>query len=157
MAADADQPGLGGSLNMAERKFARDAGTVWGLVLDHLVDKHIEAAAAMKINPEVGVARTPEGIVVTSMELVLHVLLNSVGNYTIEGYQPCMEQSICVNYLGMDWGPKYERQSTPANAAIGRVTRKQAFDLAVRETRAALMTVPAPNGIIDIQAVSDVV
>ena len=157
MSADADQPGLSNTLNVAERKFARDAGTVWGLMLEHLVDKHVETAAAMKINPEGGVARTPEGIVVTSKELVLQVLLNPDGNYTIEGYQPRMEQSIGVIYLGMDWGPEYERQSTPANAAIGRVTRREAFELAVKETRAALAAVPAPGGVLDIQAVSDVV
>jgi hypothetical protein len=157
MSANADQTGLGNTLNVTERKVARDAGTVWGLVLDHLVEKHVEAAAAMKINPEGGVARTPEGIVVTSKELVLQVLLNADGNYTIEGYQPRMEQSIGVIYLGMDWGPEYERQSTPANAAIGRVTRREAFELAVKETRSALATVPALNGVIDIQAVSDVV
>ena len=154
MPADADQSSPG---NVAERKFARDAGTVWGMILDHLVDKHVESAAAMKINPDGGVARTPEGVVVTSKELVLLVLLNADGNYTIEGYQPRMEQSIGVIYLGMDWGPEYERQSTPANAAIGRVTRREAFDLAVKETRAALATAPVPNGIVDIQAISDVV
>ena len=157
MSADRDQPGLSNSLNVSERKVARDAGTVWGLVLDHLVDKHVQAAAAMKINPEGGVARTPDGIVVTSKDLVLQVLLNADGNYTIEGYQPRMEQSIGVIYLGMDWGPEYERQSTPANAAIGRVTRKEAFELAVKETRAALTTVPSLDGVVDIQAVSDVV
>ncbi|MGA7805377.1 hypothetical protein [Bradyrhizobium sp.] len=157
MAADPDRPGLAGAPDKAERRAARDAGTVWGLVLDHFVDKHLEAAAAMKINPDGGVARTPEGVVVTSKELVLQVLLNSEGNYTVEGYQPRMQESIGVIYLGMDWGPEYERQSTPANAAIGRVTRREAFDLALKETRAALTTVPAPNGIIDIQAVSDVV
>jgi hypothetical protein len=154
MSADADQPSPS---NGAERKFARDAGTVWGLILDHLVDKHVGAAAAMKINPEGGVARTPDGVVVTSKELVQQVLLNADGNYTIEGYQERMEKSIGVIYLGMDWSPEYERQSTPANAAIGRVSRREAFDLAVKETRAALATVPAPNGIVDIQAVSDVV
>ena len=154
MPTDADQSSPG---NVAERKFARDAGTVWGMILDHLVDKHVESAAAMKINPDGGVARTPEGVVVTSKELVLQVLLNADGNYTIEGYQPRMEQSIGVIYLGMDWGPEYERQSTPANAAIGRVTRREAFDLAVKETRAALATAPVPNGIVDIQAISDVV
>jgi hypothetical protein len=157
MSADADQSGLGGALNKIERKTAQDAGTVWGLMLDHFVDKHLEAAAAMKIEPEGGVARTPEGVVVTSKELVLQVLLNADGNYTIEGYQPRMQQSIGVIYLGMDWGPEYERQSTPANTAIGRVTRREAFELALKETRTALTTVPAPSGIIDIQAVSDVV
>ena len=118
---------------------------MWGLVLNHLTEKHTQSVAETRVNPEGGVARTPDGIVVTSKELVLQVLLNADGNYTIEGYQPRMEQSIGVIYLGMDWGPEYERQSTPANAAIGRVTRKEAFELAVKETRAALTTVPAKS------------
>src|SRR5258708_31431697 len=154
MPANADQSGLSNTLNVTERKVARDAGTVWGLMLDHFVDKHVQAAAAMKINPEGGVARTPEGIAVTSKELVLQVLLNPDGNYTIEGYQPRMEQSIGVIYLGMDWGPEYERQATPANTAIGRVRRREAVELAVKETRAALATVPAPHRVIHIHAVS---
>ena len=143
MSADADQPSSG---NVAERKFARDAGTVWGMILDHLVDKHVESAAAMKINPEGGVARTPEGVVVTSKELYLQVLLNADGNYTNDGYQKRMEQSFGAIFLGMDWGPEYEKESTPANAAIGSVTRRDAFEVTLKETRAALPTVPAPIG-----------
>ncbi len=157
MSPNADAPGLAETLNKLGRKVVRDTNTVWGLMLDHFADKHAEAVAGMRVNPEGGVARTPEGVVVTSKEMVMKVLLNADGNYTIEGYQPRMQESIGVIYLGMDWGPEYERQSTPANAAIGRVTRKEAFDRALFETRAALATVPAPDGIIDIQAVSDVV
>ena len=87
----------------------------------------------------------------------MQVLLNADGNYTIEGYQPRMQESIGVIYLGMDWGPEYVKQSTPANTAIGRVTRREAFELALKETRAALAPLPDPGGITDIQAVSDTV
>lgn len=157
MSPNADAAGLTDTLNKMGRKVVRNANTVWGLMLDHFADQHAKAVAGMRIDPEGGVARTPEGIVVTSKELVMKVLLNADGNYTIEGYQPRMTESIGVIYLGMDWGPEYERQSTPANAAIGRVTRREAFDRALTETRATLATVPATDGIIDIQAVSDVV
>ena len=156
MSPNDDRPGLSDALNKLARTVTRDASTVWGMMLQQLTDKHVKAAAAWMINPEGGVARTPEGIVVTSKELVMQVLLNSEGNYTIEGYQPRMKESIGVIYLGMDWGPEYVKQSTPANAAIGRVTRREAFELALKETRAALAALPDPN-VIDIQEVSDIV
>jgi hypothetical protein len=138
---------------------AEGLSTMWGLVLDHLVDKHAAAAAAGMVNPEGGVARLSEGggVVVTSKELYLQVLLNADDNYTNAGYQKRMEQSFGAIYLGMDWGPEYEKQATPANAAIGRITRRDAFEVTLKETRAALPSVPAPSGIVDIQALSDIV
>ena len=102
-------------------------------------------------------ARTADGVVVTSKELYLQVLLNADDNYTNAGYQKRMEQSFGPIFLGMDWGPEYEKESTPANAAIGSVTRREAFEITLKETRAALPTMPAPGGIVDIQALSDVV
>src|ERR1700759_2721474 len=131
--------------------------TMWGLVLDHLVDKHAQAVAATRLNPEGGVARTADGVMVTSKELYLQVLLNADGNYTNAGYQKRMEQSFGPIFLGMDWTPEYEKESTPANAAIGRVTRRDAFEVTLKEARAALPTVLAPGGIVDIQALSDIV
>src|ERR1700753_4295286 len=79
MSSDYDQSALKGSA------IAGGLSTMWGLVLDHLVDKHAQAVAATRVNPEGGVARTPEGIVVTSKELYLQVLLNADGNYTNAG------------------------------------------------------------------------
>jgi hypothetical protein len=130
---------------------------MWGLVLDHLVDKHNQAVATTRVNPEGGVARTADGVVVTSKELYLQVLLNADGNYTNAGYQKRMEQSFGPIFLGMDWTPEYVKESTPANAAIGRVTRRDAFEVTLKEARAALPTVPAPGGIVDILALSDIV
>jgi hypothetical protein len=151
MSADVDQPGK------EARPIAGGASAMWGLVLDHLVDKHAQAVAATRVNPDGGVARTPDGVVVTSKELYLQVLLNADNNYTNAGYQQRMSQSFGPIFLGMDWGPEYEKESTPTNAAIGKVTRREAFDISLRETRTALPSVPAPGGIIDIQALSDIV
>src|SRR5260370_36914154 len=67
-----------------------------------------------------------------------------------------MNQSIGLIYLGMDWGPEYVKQSTKSNEAIGRVTRKEAFDFALKETRAALAALPDPAD-FDIVKVSDTV
>lgn len=131
--------------------------TMWGLVLDQLADKHAQAVAATRVNPEGGVARTSEGVVVTSKELYLQVLLNADDNYTNAGYQKRMEQSFGPIFLGMDWTPEYVKESTPANAAIGRVTRRDAFEVTLKETRTALPAVPAPGGMVDILALSDIV
>src|ERR1700760_3437480 len=134
------------------KAIARGLSTMWGLVLDHLVDKHAQAVAATRVNPEGGVARTPDGAVVTSKELYLQVLLNADDYYTNAGYQERMSQSFGPIFLGMDWGAEYEKESTPANAAIGKITRREAFEIALKETRTALPTTPAPAGILDIQA-----
>jgi hypothetical protein len=151
MSSDTDQSALKG--NAIEGGLS----AMWGLVLDRLVDKHAQAVAATRVNPEGGVARTPDGVVVTSKELYLQVLLNADDNYTNAGYQKRMEQSFGPIFLGMDWTPEYVKESTPANAAIGRVTRRDAFEVTLREARAALPSVPAPGGIVDIQALSDIV
>jgi hypothetical protein len=143
MSSDTDQSAMKGNA------IKGGLSAMWGLVLDHLVDKHAQAVAATRVNPEGGVARTPDGVVVTSKELYLQVLLNADDNYTNAGYQKRMEQSFGPIFLGMDWTPEYVKESTPTNAAIGRVTLKEA--------RAALPSVPAPGGIVDIQALSDIV
>jgi hypothetical protein len=149
MSSDTDQSALKG------KAIEGGLSTMWGLVLDHLVDKHAQAVAATRVNPEGGVARTPEGVVVTSKELYLQVLLNADDNYTNAGYQKRMEQSFGPIFLGMDWTPEYVKESTPINAAIGRVTRRDAFEVTLKEARAALPSLPAPGGIVDIQALSD--
>jgi hypothetical protein len=156
MSQNADAPGLIDTLSTLERKAAESASTLWGVMLDHLSDNHAKAVAARKVDPEGGVARTPDGVVVTSKELVMQVFLNAEGIYSVSGYQERMSKSIGPIYLGMDWGPEYERLSTAANAAIGRVTRREAFDFALKETRSALTALPDPRA-FDIQAISDTV
>ena len=151
MSADFDQ------LAKHARAAAGGASAMWGLVLNHLTEKHTQSIAETRVNPEGGVARTADGVVVTSKELYLQVLLNADGNYTNAGYQERMSQSFGPIFLGMDWGPEYEKESTPASAAIGKITRREAFEITLRETRAALPSAPAPAGILDIQALSDVV
>jgi len=151
MSSNTDQSALKG------KAIEGGLSAMWGLMLDHLVDKHAQAVAATRVNPEGGVARTAEGVVVTSKELYLQVLLNADDNYTNAGYQKRMEQSFGPIFLGMDWTPEYVKESTPTNAAIGRVTRRDAFEVTLKEARAALPSVPAPGGIVDIQALSDIV
>src|SRR5476651_2690637 len=156
MSPNADGPGLIDALGKFGRTTAQGIGSAWGMMLDHLSEKHAKTAAAWAENQQGGVGRIPDGILVTSKELVTQVLLNTDGNYTIEGYQARMNQSIGLIYLGMDWGPEYVKQSTKSNEAIGRVTRKEAFAFALKETRAALAALPDPAD-FDIVKVSDTV
>ncbi len=158
MSDNAGRPGPKNQPITGQSAVAGGASTIWGLVLDHLVDKHMQDVAAMKVYPAGGVARISEDVVVvTSKELYMQVLLNADGNYTNSGYQMRMAQSIGPIFLGMDWGDEYVKESTPANTAIGRVTRREAFELTLKETRAALASVPAPYGMVDIQTLSDIV
>jgi hypothetical protein len=136
MPQDADGPGLIDALGTLERKGARSVSTLWGMMLDQLSNKHARAVAARAVHPEGGVARTADGVVVTSKELVMQVFLNAEGNYSVAGYAKRMSESIGPIYLGLDWGPEYEKLSTAANAAIGRVTRREAFDFACRKRAA---------------------
>src|SRR5260370_10042235 len=102
------------------RTTAQGLGSLWGMMLEHLSEKHAKAAAAWSENQEGGVGRTPDGILVTSKELVMQVLLNADGNYTIEGYQARMNQSIGLIYLGMEWVPEYVNQATKSNDDLQR-------------------------------------
>ncbi len=156
MSPNADGPGLIDALGTLERKAARSVSTLWGMMLDHLSDSHAKAVSARTVHPEGGVVRTADGIVVTSKELVMQVFLNAEGNYSVKGYDERTRQSIGPIYLGLDWGPEYEKLSTRANAAIGRVTRREAFDFALQETRTALAALP-DAGAFDIQEISDTV
>jgi hypothetical protein len=156
MSPQAHEPGLIDKLGSIARTQAHGIGSVWGMVLDHLSDTHAKTVAGWTVCPEGGVARTADGVVVTSKELVMQVFLNADGNYTVGGYQTRMTRSIGPIYLGMDWGPEYEQLSTRANAAIGTVTRKEAFDFALQTTRAALAALPDPAA-FDIQEITDTV
>ena len=146
----------GSGLIDALRTNARGISTMWGMLLDHLSDAHAKTVSSWTVNPAGGVARTAEGVVVTSKELVLQVFLNADNYYSVSGYQTRMTQSIGPIYLGMDLGPEYEALSTKANAAIGSVTRKEAFDFALQATRSALAALPDPSA-FDIQNISDTV
>ena len=85
MSPDADGAGLKDALGNLERKGARSASTLWGMMLDHLSDNHAKAVAAAKVHPEGGAVRTPDGVVVTSKEMVMKVFLNADGNYSVSG------------------------------------------------------------------------
>jgi hypothetical protein len=152
MSPQAEEPSPIDKMKNFAQTQAHGLSSLWGTLLDHLADNHARTVAGWIVNPEGGVARTANGVVVTSKELVMQVFLNADGNYTVGGYQTRMTKSIGPIYLGMDWGPEYERLSTKANAAIGTVTRRAAFDFALQATRTALAALPDPAA---FQQISD--
>ena len=144
MTSDTDGSDFFNKLSSIARTQVKGLSTMWGLVLDQLTTSHAKTTAAWTVNPEGGVTRTADGVVVTSKELVMQVFLNADENYSVKGYNERASNSIGPIYLGLDWGPEYEEQSTKANAAIMAVTRRDAFEFALQETRAALKALPAP-------------
>ena len=156
MTSDTDGSDFFNKLSSIARTQVKGLSTMWGLVLDQLTTSHAKTTAAWTVNPEGGVTRTADGVVVTSKELVMQVFLNADENYSVKGYNERASNSIGPIYLGLDWGPEYEEQSTKANAAIMAVTRRDAFEFALQETRAALKALPDPAA-FDIQNISDTV
>jgi hypothetical protein len=156
MASDTDGADFINKLSGLARTQVKGLSAMWGMVLDQLTTSHAKAAAAWTVNPEGGVIRTADGVVVTSKELVMQVFLNAEENYSVKGYNERASNSIGPIYLGLDWGPEYQEQSTKANAAIMAVTRRDAFEVALKETRTALKALPDPAA-FDIQNISDTV
>jgi hypothetical protein len=83
-----------------------------------------------------GALRTPYGVLVADGALVMQVLGDQDGQYTVEGYRERMQTSLGEIYLGLDANTdgEYERQSRDVNAAISDITERQAFELALKFT-----------------------
>lgn len=85
-----------------------------------------------------GVLRSPLGVLIADPDAVDAVLTDTAGRYTVAGYQQRLKDTIGPIFLGMDAGPDYRRESAACNAAIGRISFDEAFDLARRSANAAL-------------------
>ncbi|UPK04510.1 Dyp-type peroxidase domain-containing protein [Bradyrhizobium sp. 170] len=89
-----------------------------------------------------GVLRTPHGVLVCSKKRVDEVFNNCQRRYTVTGYAERMRASFGEIYLGKDDDrlptSKYRAEACPANKAIMNVTRKDAFDSALKHTRNTL-------------------
>jgi Dyp-type peroxidase family len=90
-----------------------------------------------------GVLRTPYGVIVASQHHLDHVLVNAKEKYSVSGYHGRMPNSIGEIYLGLDdtgAGCPYQKQANPVNAAIGTISKRQAFDIAFGAATRALVT-----------------
>ena len=64
------------------------------------------------------------------------VMIDEKARYSVCGYQPRMERSIGLIYLGMDESdPRYAPWSGPANAAAATIPESEGFERALRLTR----------------------
>ncbi len=78
-------------------------------------------------------------IQVNGKQLVMEVLLDTAGNYSVSGYAERMEASFGLIYLGRDaTDPEYALQSNAANTAIGTITESEAFSRALQATRTVM-------------------
>ena len=77
----------------------------------------------------------PAAMVVSTPDDAAAVLLDRDENYSVCGYNERGATAFGEIYLGLDAGDDYTRQSTAANAAISAISRKDAFELTLREAR----------------------
>lgn len=81
------------------------------------------------------------------------VMIDEKARYSVCGYQPRMERSIGLIYLGMDESdPRYAPWSGPANAAAATIPESEGFERALRLTRSALQ---AAGGCMAIKPLTD--
>ena len=133
------------ALQLLERRDGPQAATVaWKAVLeDPLAQENYVGAsvwAAVREHHQ-GVLRTPYGVLVADHELVMQVLHDAEGCYSVSGYHERMLRSVGEIYLGLDRlapdGP-YEQQARDTNAAILDIKEQDAFELARKHTAAVL-------------------
>jgi hypothetical protein len=92
--------------------------------------------AAIRERPG-GVLRTPYGVLVARREAVNQVLADD-RRFSVCGYRERMLASDFDIYLGLDQGSRYRALSAGVNAAIMRIGRQEAFELAASTAEAVL-------------------
>ncbi len=78
-----------------------------------------------------------DAVLVASKDLVMRVLRNQSGDYSMSGMMERMKQSFGEIFLGMDAGEVYDEKSK-INGTISRITERQAFELARAKALKAL-------------------
>jgi len=116
-----------------------DAVSAWKAILEdaEAQEKFISADVWAAIRAKhAGVLRTPYGVLVADRKLVMEVLGDASGRFSVEGYRRRMQVADFEIYLGLDKSPdgQYERESADVNAAIGRLSEADAFALAYDST-----------------------
>jgi hypothetical protein len=130
---------------------------LWKAALEELHAKPAGTGAATWASapqPDSGVKRTRDGILVSSKKLVMQVYLNAAKNYSVDGYRQRMAKTFGEIYLGMDEGPDYWALSRQSNAAIMAISEAESFAQALGATREYLRSLDDPAG-FDPQKVSD--
>ena len=77
--------------------------------------------------PHPGVSRKEKMVTVTSKSLVMEVLHNTEGHYSVAGYNARAKHCFGEIYLGLDAGPEYDHQANKINEAIGSISAGSGF------------------------------
>jgi hypothetical protein len=94
-------------------------------------------------------------IQVSGKALVMQVLLDAAGNYSVCGYAERMEKAFGLIYLGRDkTDPDYAAQSTASNSAVGAITERDAFTRALQAARNVMLAL-AGAATFDMKDVSN--
>lgn len=80
-------------------------------------------------------------IEVNGKQLVMQVLVDAGGNYSVCGYAERMEKAFGLIFLGRDaTDPEYAAQSAAAVAAVGAISERDAFTMTLQATRAVMQS-----------------
>ncbi len=130
---DAGRRELARLLGVQQRDGDAAAAAAWKAALEDAdaIDRQRAAALWAAVRADHGgLLRTPYGTLVCSREL-MHTVLHDDSRYSVTGQRQRIGQSFGDIYLCMDAGPAYAQQSREVNAAIGRLTLAEVFDLSI--------------------------
>ncbi len=85
-----------------------------------------------------GVLRTPYGVLVADRELASAVYVDPHDRYSVCGQFERMKRSFGEISLGLDRGPRYEKESQPINDAILKLKREDTYAVALQAANAKL-------------------
>lgn len=144
------------------------ARAFWKMLLEDPIAKRKKLTAAIWTfirEDRNGAMKTPYGVLVGDDRLMQKVLtddqtfvVDGISHGLNDSYLHRMGKSIGQIYLGLDDGPAYQAQSTPANAAIGGVGLFDAFCAARTATEVAIAQIRRNAGLhcpLPIQGVVD--
>lgn len=131
------------TLAMNAQQSEADAVRTWKALLEDLEaqEKFISADVWAAIRERHGgVLRTAYGVLVADRALVMEVLSDPCGRFSVEGYMRRMQEAKFEIYLGLDktGDGAYDAQSTDVNFAISQLTEADAFALAYDTTSGVL-------------------
>lgn len=131
--------------DLEESGFA-DIASFVKLVLRHYPSP-VSQARPLRLAPSVddGVSPTEGGALVESKDVMMKVLTNADGRYSVSGYGQRAARCFGEFYLCLDAGPAYDREASKVNAAIQSLSAPAAFATALAETRRVIRNDPTAS------------
>jgi hypothetical protein len=133
---DGTEKNLLNRLRDLEKSGFADIASFVKVVLRHYPSP-VSQSQPLRLAPAVddGVSPTESGALVESKDMMMKVLANVDGHYSVSGYGQRGARCFGEFYLCLDAGPAYDREAHKVNAAIQGLSAPAAFATALAETR----------------------